>query len=161
GSTVHQVTLRRHLPHRHISMVKAAIAAGIVIVGAAAGTAVALAHSHHAPTLAGTWTGTYVCSQGQTGLRLVIQTGQDGTLTAQFNFYAVPANPNVPSGSYTMTGTSSAAGIHLTHGHWLHEPAGYEMVDLNGPAPRDGGTLLAGTVTTTGCTTFSVTKSTS
>ena len=41
ASTVHQVSLRRHLPHRHISMVKAAIMAGIVIAGAAAGTAVA------------------------------------------------------------------------------------------------------------------------
>jgi serine/threonine-protein kinase len=161
GSTVHQVSLRRRVPHRHLSMTKAAIAAGIVIAGAAAGTAVAVARSHHAPTLAGTWTGTYVCSQGETGLRLVIQTGSGGALTARFNFYAVPANPRVPSGSYTMTGTSSAAGIHLTPGHWIHQPAGYEMVDLSGPAPRNGGTLLRGTVTTPGCTTFSVTKSAS
>ncbi|MGH3154883.1 MAG: hypothetical protein ACRDOB_29710, partial [Streptosporangiaceae bacterium] len=52
GSTVHQVTLRRHLPHRHISMAKAAIMAGIVIVGAAAGTAVAatVSRSSSAPS---------------------------------------------------------------------------------------------------------------
>ena len=161
GSTVHQVSLRRRLPHRHISATKAAIAAGIVIAGAAAGTAVAVASSHHAPTLAGTWTGTYVCSQGETGLRLVIQTGSGDALTAQFNFYAVPANPRVPSGSYTMTGTSSASGIHLIPGHWIHQPAGYEMVDLSGPPPSNGGALLRGTVTTPGCTTFSVTKTTS
>ena len=41
GSTVHQVSLRRRVPHRHLSMTKAAIMAGIVIAGAAAGTAVA------------------------------------------------------------------------------------------------------------------------
>ena len=41
GSTVHQVSLRRRLPHRHLSATKAAIAAGIVIAGAAAGTALA------------------------------------------------------------------------------------------------------------------------
>jgi eukaryotic-like serine/threonine-protein kinase len=158
GSTVQQVSLRRRLPHRHLSMTKAAIAAGIVIAGAAAGTAVAVASSRHAPTLAGTWTGTYVCSQGETGLRLVIQTGSGDALTAQFNFYAVPANPRVPSGSYTMTGTSSAAGIHLIPGHWIHQPAGYEMVDLSGPPPTNGGALLRGTVTTPGCTTFSLTK---
>jgi hypothetical protein len=161
GSTVHQVSLRRGVPHRHISMTKAAIATGIVIAGAAAGTAVAVASSNHAPTLAGTWTGTYVCSQGETGLRLVIQTGSGDALTARFNFYAVPANPSVPSGSYTMTGTSSTAGIHLIPGHWIHQPAGYEMVDLSGTPPRNGGTLLAGSVTTPGCTTFSVTKSAS
>jgi hypothetical protein len=41
ASSVHKISLRRHLPHRQISMVKAAIMTGIVIVGAAAGTAVA------------------------------------------------------------------------------------------------------------------------
>jgi hypothetical protein len=41
GSTVHRVRLRRRLPHRQISMAKAAIMTGIVIAGAAAGTAVA------------------------------------------------------------------------------------------------------------------------
>ena len=41
ASSVHRVRLRRHLPHRQISMAKAAIMAGIVIAGAAAGTAVA------------------------------------------------------------------------------------------------------------------------
>ena len=46
ASTVHRISLRRHLPHRHISMVKAAVMAGIVIAGAAAGTAVAATVSH-------------------------------------------------------------------------------------------------------------------
>ena len=161
GSTVHRVSLRRRLVHGHAGAVKAAVITGVVIVGAAAGTAVALSHSHHATTLAGTWTGTYACSQGETGLRLVIQTAPNEGLTARFNFYAVPKNPGVPSGSFTMTGTDSAAGIRLTYGHWISEPAGYEMVDLSGPAPRNGGTLLSGTVTTPGCTTFSVTKSAS
>ena len=45
GTTVHRVRLRRHLPHRQVSMAKAAIMAGIVIAGAAAGTAVAAAVS--------------------------------------------------------------------------------------------------------------------
>jgi eukaryotic-like serine/threonine-protein kinase len=160
GTAVHKVSLRRRLPHRHISTVKAAIAGGIVIAGAAAGTAVALAGSHHATGLAGTWTGTYVCSQGETGLRLAIQATAGGALTATFNFYAVPANPGVPSGSFTMTGTSSHSGVHLTHGHWIKEPAGYMMVDLSAPPASNGGALLSGTVTTPSCTTFTVKKST-
>src|SRR3984957_5284759 len=39
GTTVHRISLRRHLPHRRISMVKAAIAAGVAI--AVVGLAVA------------------------------------------------------------------------------------------------------------------------
>ena len=45
ATSVHRISLRRHLPHRQISMVKAAIMIGIVIAGAAAGTAVAAAVS--------------------------------------------------------------------------------------------------------------------
>jgi serine/threonine-protein kinase len=41
GAAVHKISLRRRLPHRRISTVKAAIAAGIVIAGAAAGIALA------------------------------------------------------------------------------------------------------------------------
>jgi hypothetical protein len=46
GTTVHRVRLRRHIPHRQVSMAKAAIMVGIVIAGAAAGTAVAATVSH-------------------------------------------------------------------------------------------------------------------
>jgi hypothetical protein len=161
GTAVHTVPLRRRLLHPHISGAKAAIAAGIVVAGAVAGTVLALSGSHHATGLAGTWTGTYVCSQGETGLRLAIRAASGGTLTATFNFYAVPANPRVQSGSFTMTGTDSHAGMLLTYGHWIKQPGGYEMVDLSAPPPSDGGDRLSGTVTTSGCTTFTVTRSTS
>jgi len=110
--------------------------------------------------LTGTWTGSYVCSQGKTGLRLVIQAEQNGTLSATFNFYAVPDNPGVPSGSFTMTGTYSAAGINLTNGNWINQPTGYEMVDLSAGPPIEGGTVIAGGVTTPGCSTFTVTRGT-
>jgi hypothetical protein len=108
--------------------------------------------------LTGTWTGSYVCSQGDTGLRLVTQAAPDGTLTATFSFYAVPDNPGVPSGSFTMTGTYSAAGVDLTHNQWISQPAGYEMVDLSSGPPVQDGTVLAGSVTTPGCSTFTVTR---
>src|SRR5580692_1723672 len=102
GTAVHTVPLRRRLLHPHISAAKAAIAAGIVVAGAVAGTVLALSGSHHATGLAGTWTGTYVCSQGETGLRLAIRAASGGALTATFNFYAVPANPHVQSGGFTL-----------------------------------------------------------
>jgi hypothetical protein len=108
--------------------------------------------------LTGTWTGSYVCSQGETGLRLVIQAAPDSTLTATFSFYAVPDNPAVPSGSFTMTGSYSAAGVNLTHDQWISQPSGYEMVDLSSGPPVQDGTVLAGSVTTPGCSTFTVTR---
>ena len=100
GSTVHRIRLRApHQPHRRISMVKAAIAVAVV----AAGTVLALVVSHRStspaantPVLTGTWTGSYICSQGLTGLRLVVRAAPDGTLTGTFSFYALPANPACP-----------------------------------------------------------------
>ena len=164
ASTVHRVSLRRRLPHRHISMAKAAIMAGIVIAGAAAGTAVAAAVSHgspaNTPVLTGTWTGSYICSQGLTGLRLVIRAAPDGTLTGTFSFYALPANPGVPSGEGTITGTYSATRTDIVPGHWIRQPPGYVLVGLIAGPPADNGTLLRGRVSNPGpgCSTFSVTK---
>jgi hypothetical protein len=105
----------------------------------------------------GTWTGSYVCSQGQTGLKLVIQAAPDGTLTATFNFFALSSNPGVPSGSYTMAGTLSSTGADFTQDQWINQPPGYEMVDLSVDPPSDGGTDLNGTITTCG-TTFTLTR---
>src|SRR6202453_2662599 len=60
GSTVHRVSLRRHLPHGKVGAVKAAIAVAVV----AAGAALAVVVSHRStspaadtPVLTGTWTG--------------------------------------------------------------------------------------------------------
>jgi len=163
GSTVHRISLRRHLPHRRISMVKAAIAVAVV----AAGAALAVVVSHRStspaaadtPVLTGTWTGSYICSQGLTGLRLVVRAAPDGTLTGTFSFYALPANPGVPSGEGTITGTYSATKTDIRPGHWIKQPPGYVLVGLAAGPPADNGTLLRGRVSDSGCSTFSVTKS--
>src|SRR5262249_25896209 len=64
-------------------------------------TASALAAPAEAAVL-GTWKGTYNCGQGVTGMTLDINQATDGTIDAAFNFYAVAANPTVPSGSGTL-----------------------------------------------------------
>jgi hypothetical protein len=162
GSTVHRIRLRRHIRPRRISMVKAAIA--VVVV--AAGTVLALVVSHRStspaantPVLTGTWTGSYICSQGLTGLRLVVRAAPDGTLTGTFSFYALPANPHVPSGEGTITGTYSATRTDIRPDRWIRQPPGYVLVGLVAGPPTDNGTLLHGRVSTAGCATFSVTKS--
>jgi hypothetical protein len=160
-SAVHRISLRRRIRPRHISPVKAAIAAGAAGAVAAA-VIVAWPTSPAAaktPVLTGTWTGSYICSQGLTGLRLVVRAARDGTLTGTFSFYALPANPGVPSGEATITGTYSATSTDIRPGHWIRQPSGYVLVGLISGPPADNGTLLRGRVSTAGCSTFSVTKS--
>jgi len=108
--------------------------------------------------LTGTWTGTYLCPQGRTGLRLVLRAASNGALAATFDFYPVDGNPGVPSGSFTLTGSYSAQGFRLRPGHWISKPPDYLMVSLTGPAPGKNDTTLTGAVTGPGCTTFSVSR---
>jgi hypothetical protein len=104
----------------------------------------------------GTWVGSYTCAQGLTGLRLVIQPGTGNRLGATFNFYAVPSNPSVPSGSFAMTGFFDPAGVFLDQDHWIKQPPGYGMVNLAGNPPSTAGRTLNGSVV--GCSPFSLKK---
>jgi hypothetical protein len=139
---------------RGIGLVIAAVITTIVMLTAVSG---GTAQASQRP-LAGTWTGSYSCSQGITGLRLVIRV-HGSALAATFSFYALKRNPGVPSGEYTLTGTYSATRMTLKPGHWLKEPAGYEMVGLTGGAPTDHGKVLRGRISNPACSTFSVTRS--
>lgn len=66
-----------------------------------------------ARSVLGPWVGTYVCSQGLTGLTLSIAeaTPTPTQARALFHFYADPSNPRVPTGCFTMTGQYDPA-------HW-------------------------------------------
>ena len=129
-----------------------------VIVAIVIATAIACSGSS-APALAltGTWTGTYTCSQGLTGVRLVLQANKNGTLTGTGYFYAVPANPGVPSGSYTVTGSWSGTKTNVNAGHWLKQPAGWELENFTAGPPVNGH-LSGKVVPASACTTFTVTK---
>src|SRR4029077_15473575 len=113
-----------------------------------------------AATLAGTWTGTYTCAQGLTGLRLDIRAGSNNQLKATFNFYAVSSNPSVPTGSFAMTGSYTPQGFVFSPDYWFNEPPSYEMVGLTGGFSSGSRNVLQGQITdVSGCTTFSVQKS--
>ena len=108
--------------------------------------------------VAGLWKGSYLgCGQGPTGLRLVVRRRAGNLLKATFSFHALPSNPTVPSGSYTMTGFYFPGGVALDGSRWIHRPAGYGMVNLVGTPPRAGGRRFRGAVV--GCSTFSLTRS--
>lgn len=105
----------------------------------------------------GTWKGSYHgCTQGLTGLRLVVmrEGHTSNGLKATFNFYPLPSNPAVPSGSYTMTGSYSPGRVTLLGSRWIHHPPGYVLVNLAGKPPPPGGNRFSGTAG--GCTTFSL-----
>jgi serine/threonine protein kinase len=107
--------------------------------------------------LTGTWTGTYVCPQGQTGLRLALKATASGSLTATFSFYPTASNVSVPSGSFALTGSYSAKGFQLSPDHWISKPQNYSMVGLAGAANKRD-TVLSGSILSPGCTTFSVSR---
>ena len=71
-----------------LRMLMAALACGA--------TASATAQSSpHARSVLGPWVGTYVCSQGLTGLTLSITEATPTRASALFHFYADPRNPRV------------------------------------------------------------------
>ena len=123
--------------------------------------AVAAAADDDFTTPAGTWTGTYVCSQGGTGLTLTLDASTDGKLSGTFEFYATKANPGVPDGSFTVEGAWQQSGKLSLHGvRWIKQPDGYGMVSLEGQAyaGEPGEPIgLAGKVTgLDGCTSWGV-----
>ena len=113
--------------------------------------------------LAAPWYGSYVCNQGLTRLQLTLRPlrGNDPRqVEADFVFSADPDNPEVPAGSFRMTGTlDGAGGLLLKQGRWLDQPAdpSYRMVDLEGRMViGDGQAMIRGRVTTYGCQDFAV-----
>jgi serine/threonine protein kinase len=107
--------------------------------------------------LTGTWTGSYVCPQGSTGLRLALKATSSGGLTATFSFYPTASNVSVPSGSFALTGSYTAKGFQLTPDHWINKPQNYSMVGLTGAANKSD-TALSGSIVSPGCTTFSASR---
>jgi hypothetical protein len=108
-------------------------------------------------SLTGSWTGSYFCPQGQTGLRLTLKATASGGLTATFSFYPTSTNVSVPAGSFALTGSYTAKGFQLTPDHWISKPQNYSMVGLTGAANASD-TALSGSIVSPGCTTFSVSR---
>ena len=105
----------------------------------------------------GTWKGSYLgCTQGTTGLTLIVKpAGQTGNqLAAKFEFHALPSNPGVASGSFTMKGYLFPGVVVLYASKWIKQPGGYLLVDLAGPLPKAG--KFGGAVSF--CSTFSLKK---
>lgn len=119
------------------------------------------AHSQTSPdSIAGEWTGKYICAQGITALRLNIAAGQGEAITATFNFGPLPENPGVPNGAYRMEGVYEPASRHLKLDgvRWIEAPAGYAMVGLDGRLKENGQTIAGAVPDLPGCTIFQVSR---
>ncbi len=117
-----------------------------------------------AKILNGNWEGTYVCGQGLTKLKLILQAENDHKVNAIFNFSAHDSNPSVPSGSFRMKGTYQLFDVpeaynllELKATSWLERPNGYETVDLLGTI-IDAGKKIVGRVNTPNCSNFELIK---
>lgn len=106
--------------------------------------------------LPGTWEGTYVCAQGETGMRLVVdQPADEITVAAVFEFFPVPSNPDTDPGSYRMTGLVESGQLTFVGEEWIERPPGYVLVDLMVTSTvTEGVDTLSGVVTDPACQTF-------
>jgi hypothetical protein len=109
----------------------------------------------------GTWRGVYECAQGITGLDLTITVHPSRRVTAIFSFYAVPKNPDVPSGEFVMTGEFGPSSAHLLlhAGSWTTQPLFYVTVDLDGDFRIDPDEYR-GKVLGPGCSVFRLRRDT-
>lgn len=109
--------------------------------------------------IAGEWTGTYVCVQGVTAMRLVVKPSAGRELRALMHFFAAPDNPDVPEGCFTLTGTLDRNGdVELHQDEWIVQPPNYRMIGFEGEVDRDGGLFRGRIVGPPGCTRFRLTR---
>jgi hypothetical protein len=110
-------------------------------------------------SVAGRWTGTYLCDQGKTALELTIKETSSDELEAVFAFEADPSNPGVPSGFFAMSGRLNGRVLELQGERWIDRPGEYAMVDLRATLTRDRPSTIKGTILDGGCSTFEVERS--
>lgn len=83
--------------------------------------------------VSGLYIGRYACSQGPTGVDLLVQGTPEGFVTARFDFYSVQENLGVPSGSFLLQGRYFSDGsLLLRPERWIRQPSGYFMVSVFG-----------------------------
>lgn len=84
--------------------------------------------------LQGWWSGSYTCRQGLTKLDLSVSSVREGRTEALFHFGAMPSNPAVPEGCFSMQGVFDPVSrrvLFLPEG-WLLRPDGWLTVGLYG-----------------------------
>lgn len=108
-------------------------------------------------SLTGIWEGTYTCAQGEAELILAVDDRGDGQIGANFAYHPADTNPGTATGRYSMEGTLADNQLSLDGYRWIDQGGASEMVGLRAAvAAGENPTQLDGTVQGTGCTTFTV-----
>jgi serine/threonine protein kinase len=105
--------------------------------------------------LSGTWSGTYICSQGVTGVTLQIVASSDQNIGALLQF----AVPNSRPGSYFMRGVFDPSNnrIAMKFTNWKYQPEGAVPADITGTV-NFRSSELRGTILQQGCANLSMRK---
>lgn len=108
-------------------------------------------------SIGGEWSGKYFCAQGVTGAQLIFS--GDGS-RALFHFYAVPENPGVPEGCFTMAGVFNQASstLDLTASQWLVRPRNYRTANVSGLVDAGRQNFLGRLTGPAGCTVIALTR---
>ena len=88
--------------------------------------------------LVGTYKGSYVANQGETGLTLTVYREGD-EYKALFDFYNLPGKDNAKAGKYLMNVSYRAdEGLYYLDGYeWLEQPENYSFANLRGKLSGD------------------------
>lgn len=107
----------------------------------------------------GTWKGTYICSQGETGVILRIKPISENKFEGTFQFYPIRKNTSVlvKKGKFKFTGDyNSEKQIFFNQKEWLKQPENYQMIDFIGHF--DGVNTIEGEILTGTCKSIVVRK---
>jgi hypothetical protein len=103
------------------------------------------------------WIGRYTCRQGITAIQLTVDVSPGGDAGAIFDFGPHPGNPELPAGSFRLTGTVRTIGselaLELIPDRWIHQPDGYVMVGFHAETDR-ARRWLRGAITDPSCETL-------
>jgi hypothetical protein len=97
--------------------------------------------------LIGKWKGTYQTGRGEIGITLDFKNDPKKGLVAEWDFYPLPSNLSVASGSYlaTVQIIQDSRVVLLNPGEWIVRPDGYDFVGLSGTLSMNG-TVYSGIV---------------
>lgn len=107
--------------------------------------------------LEGTWTGTQLCGQIESAVRLqMVRNGANG-VSAKYEFFNLPGQSNSEVGSFTSTGLLTLGQLTLTPSQWITKPATMSLptvtASLFGNPER-----LVGQLQAQGCSRFEVNR---
>lgn len=108
-----------------------------------------------AADLQGNWSGSYLCGQGRTAVRLALQAAGPQELVGRFDFGNLPGQSNVSPGAFTVKGIVRQDRLELAPDAWLVRPINYNAVRVLANLQRNPDRLV-GRVTDNGCGAFEV-----